>query len=38
MQKEKACGYKKRKKRKNGQVSEVELGAKAHLKKKKKRK
>jgi hypothetical protein len=31
----KACGYKKRK---NGQVSKVELGAKAHLKKKKKRK
>jgi hypothetical protein len=31
MQKEKACGYKKREK--NGQVSEVELGAKAHLKK-----
>jgi hypothetical protein len=29
---------KKRKKEKNGQVSEVELGAKAHLKKKKKRK
>jgi hypothetical protein len=29
---------KKRKKEKNGQVSEVELGAKADLKKKKKRK
>jgi hypothetical protein len=39
MQKEKACGYKKeRKKRKNGQVFEVELGAKVHLKKKKKEK
>jgi hypothetical protein len=37
MQKEKACGYKKERE-KNGQVSEVELGAKAHLKKKKKRK
>jgi hypothetical protein len=35
MQKEKACGYKKREK--NGQVSEVELGAKAHLKKKKRK-
>jgi hypothetical protein len=31
IQKEKAFGYKKREK--NGQVSEVELGAKAHLKK-----
>jgi hypothetical protein len=36
MQKEKACGYKKREK--NGQVSEVELGAKAHQKKKEERK
>jgi hypothetical protein len=37
MQKEKACGYAKEKKRKNGQVSEVELGAKAHLKKRRKK-
>jgi hypothetical protein len=39
MQKEKACGYKQeRKKEKNGQVSEVKLGEKSHLKKKKKEK
>jgi hypothetical protein len=36
MQKENACGYKKREK--NGQVSEVELGAKAHLKKEEEKK
>jgi hypothetical protein len=35
IQKEKACDYKKREK--NGQVSEVELGAKAHLKKRRKK-
>jgi hypothetical protein len=35
MQKENACGHKKREK--NRQVSKVELEAKAHLKKKKKK-
>jgi hypothetical protein len=41
MHKEKACGYEKKerkKKIKNEQVFEVELGAKAHLKKKKENK